>query len=75
MYTETITFKQIKQALDVWSEESGIDVSEPMHFWTTEVRTGSQAQVLWGLVSEGRINTMRGLKGQYDRFVYAVKSR
>ena len=75
MYTEQITFLQIKNLLDQWSEESGVYLDEPMHFPYDPEKSGSQAQVLWGLVSTGRVNTVRGLKGRYDRFVLAVKSR
>lgn len=69
MYTETLTRLQIKKELDRWCDEYGIYPDDDMHYpWEPDCRM-TIMQCLWRMHSEGRVNTMRGLRYYFDRYV------
>jgi hypothetical protein len=69
MYTEQLTYLQIKNELDQWCDEYGIYASDDMHYpWEPDCCL-SIMQCLWRMHSEGRVNTMRGIRGYFDRYV------
>lgn len=69
MYTEKLNYLQIKTELDKWCDEYGIWPSDGMYYpWEPECQM-TIIQCLWRMHSEGRVNTFRGLRHYFDRYV------
>ncbi len=66
-----MTFIEIKNELDSWCEEYGIDRGDTMHYPFRPEETMTIMQAMWRLHSEGRVNSMRGLRIYFDRYVSA----
>ncbi len=71
MYTEQLTFAQIRRELVGWCDEYGICPSDDMSYPFEADCKSSIALCLWRMHQEGRVNTMRGLRAYFDRYVRA----
>ena len=75
MYTEQFNRAELKKALDQWCEEYGISVHDDTYypFSAHGSEQMSIIQSFWRMYTEGRVQSMRGMRAYFDRMIDAKR--
>jgi hypothetical protein len=64
-----MNFLQVKALADEWCEEAGIDRQDTWHYPFEPEAAMTVTFVLWRFIEEGRMCTIAGMRGYFDRYL------
>ena len=70
-----MNFLQVKELADQWCEEAGIDRGDTWHYPFEPEAAMTVVQVLWRFIEEGRMTTLTGMRGYFDRYLRTRQAR
>ena len=66
-----MTYLEVRDLSEKWCEEAGIDRFDRWHYPFEPDQAMSVTQVLYRFIQEGRMTTLEGMRGYFDRYLWS----
>ncbi len=66
-----MTYIEIRDLSEAWCEEAGIDRFDKWYYPFEPEQQMTVTQVLYRFICEGRMCTIKGMRGYFDRYLWS----